>query len=290
MQYRSRTRALLTAAVSAVAMLAGMPSAPASTIAPMSIAEMADYSGQVIVGTVSAVRSYWADNPRRIESQVTFGQVEYLKAPPSKGSQSFTLTVPGGEVGTMQMRVCCAPAFAVGDKWLLFVLPTYKTFPVVGVYRGAFLVRPDDDGVERLYYARHGALTAVTGIAPNGMVQEASRHGASPLEHLHSATNVRVIAPSQEKSDQAISLSAFIEQVRPVLDGSEDHRLTEPAGRRIVVKPPVAPLQLSSMQKKQDARGVDDDRVGLATRSLGVPRQLPGANRSDSHNAKEGEQ
>ena len=47
-----------------------------------------------------------------------------------------------------------APAFAAGEKWILFLLPTYKTFPVVGLSHGAFRVPTDTDGVERVFHGR----------------------------------------------------------------------------------------------------------------------------------------
>ena len=94
----------------------------ASQVVPMSIEQLADHSGEVIVGTVANVTSQWRENPRRIESLVTFEGVSLLKGDRTLPDNMFTLTVPGGSVGEFQMRVCCAPEFAVGDKWVLMLI------------------------------------------------------------------------------------------------------------------------------------------------------------------------
>ena len=55
--------------------------AGASTTAAMPIQSVADHAGQVIVGDVASVRSYFAGNPRQIDSEITFKNVRYLKGP-----------------------------------------------------------------------------------------------------------------------------------------------------------------------------------------------------------------
>ncbi|MFQ5496104.1 MAG: hypothetical protein ACE5EX_12070, partial [Phycisphaerae bacterium] len=125
--------------------------ARATTVVPMTLATIADHAGQVILADITVVRSAWADNPRRIETTITLSPVEYLKGAPGTASAStFTLIVPGGTVGDTQMRITGAPDFRVGDRWMLCLLPTYKTHPVVGVSRGAFKIVSDDRGVQRV--------------------------------------------------------------------------------------------------------------------------------------------
>ena len=120
---------------------------------------MADHAALVFVGRVGSVESRWADGPRRIESDVEFEQVECLKGSLPPGRETFSLLVPGGAVGTTQMRICCAPTFRVGEKWLLFVLPNYRTFPVVGLWQGALRIETDRDGIERVFTASSDPVT-----------------------------------------------------------------------------------------------------------------------------------
>ena len=289
-RYQWTRLGILGALAVAAALMTSAPSALASTVAPMTVTEMADYAGQVLIGEVTAVRAYWADNPRRIESEVTFDSVDYLKAAPADKSAPFTLIVPGGQVGDMQMRLCCAPQFAVGDKWLLFVLPTYKTFPVVGLYRGAFAIRPDDAGIERVYYARHGELSAVTGIAPDGMVQESmptAHH--DPNEHLHSGHNVNITAQTKAAPAEALTAQAFIDQLRPVLAASKEYQLTEPAGRRIVVQPPTTTLKMSRAQQARDAATSDKSGPPPGIRAHRPPIEVNDSGRPTASNGKEGD-
>lgn len=205
----------------------------AGEVAPMTVRELADFAGQVIIGRVTAVRSYWAENPRRIESTVTFDNVAYLKGAVASSSTSFALTVPGGEVGTWEMRVGCAPTFAVGEKWLLFLLPTYRTFPTVGLSQGAFRVVADSAGVDRVYTA---VGLPLAGIDERTWVRPLQTPAISPKERCVSADRVRLQTPSaRDVIAPSLPLAEFLDQVRPILAASRTHHLIGPAGQRETV-------------------------------------------------------
>ena len=248
--------------------------ARASSVQPMTVETIADHSGQVIEGVVQSVRSYWADNPRRIESEVVFTQVEYLKGALADSTDTFSLTVPGGTVGDMRMQVCCAPEFRVGDKWILCLLPSYKTFPVVGLYQGAFLVSPDADGIERIAYKRHGVAEPIVGVDSDGFLQVAHRHQGKVGPHVIEAHNVRVNNGDADVTDAetqpALSRDDFVALLRPVLAASRDHQLAAPAGRRVLVEYRPVPLRMSSMQRTIDQRRAEDGNPQAVPR-----RQLP---------------
>jgi hypothetical protein len=199
------------------AVLVAMP-ATGTTIAPLSVTTMADHSGQVIAGDVLEVRSYWTGTPRRIESEVTFANVTYLKGALPTSGRVFTLTVPGGAVGDMEMRIEGAPRFEVGESWVLFLLPAYRTFPVVGLSQGAFRIVTGVDGVERV--EQGGRF--VTGFDEDGFVRVASR---------------------PETVDAGLSYADFADLIEPALRASRDHALIEPAGRPLAVRYTPVPLQ-----------------------------------------------
>jgi hypothetical protein len=118
-----------------------LPAARAAHVVPMTVERMADHAAQVIVGEVTKVAAHWAEAPRRIETTIEFANVEFLKgALPRAEAEPFVLTVPGGRIGEMQMRVCCAPEFQVGQRWCLFLLASSPTYPVVGLYNGALRI------------------------------------------------------------------------------------------------------------------------------------------------------
>lgn len=236
--------------------------AQASTVVPMTVETLADHAGQVIVGTVASVRSYWADNPRRIESEVTFEQVEYLKGILPDAADEFTLIVPGGTVGEVRMALCCAPQFNVNEKWVLFLLPSYKTFPVVGLYQGSFLVQADADGIERISHRRHGALEPVTAVGADGYLQHSVRHGSSAHAHLQAAHNIRLKDdPAGAQNAAALTYAEFVDLLRPVLAASRDHELTQPAGQRVLIDySRTVPLKPSAWQRQVEAQAAHDNQ------------------------------
>lgn len=227
-------------------------------VVPMNVETMADYAGQVIVGEVVSVRSYWAEDPKRIESEVLLAGVSYLKGALPGSDESFTLTVPGGQVGEMEMHLCCAPQFRTGERWMLFLLPSYKTFPVVGLYQGAFRIERSPDGIERVYDAAGGS---VLGVDSEGMVLSTRVAKASPHEHVMESASVR-LAPLATAPTDSLSFEAFCSQVQPVLDKSEVHVLTEPAGKRVSVSVRAVPLRRSD-ESTNKTSNPDAVRTGL---------------------------
>ena len=238
-----RTAVLVTLLMSGVAR--------ASVTIPMPIAKLADYAGQVVVGRVTAVRSYWLDQPRRIESEVTLEQVEYLKGRLPDSAATVTLRVPGGEVDGYRMTICCAPELRVGEKWILFLLPTWKTHPVVGIYQGAFLVLPDEHGVPRIATRGHGHLMDVTGVGADGFVQYAPRAGDDDdlTAHVSETYRLELVKP-ETRAAQPITYEDFLAQLAPVLARSKDHALRGPAGQRVIEPLVPSSLKASPMQER----------------------------------------
>jgi hypothetical protein len=141
--------------------------AAGTTVAPMNVATLSDHAAQVFIGTVVSSAAYWTGSPLRIESEVRFIDVVYLKGePPSTADAEPALIVPGGAVGSTEFRVAGAPIFVPGQRWLLFLLPTYRTFPIVGLWEGAFQVKPDEEGIPRVLQARAARFSVST---PKGL-------------------------------------------------------------------------------------------------------------------------
>ncbi|MHC4320471.1 MAG: hypothetical protein ACYS1B_18280 [Planctomycetota bacterium] len=242
-----------------VAALCATP-AIATTVAPMTVGSMADYAGQVIAGDVIEVRSYWTGDPRRIESEVVFANVDYLKGVPAGAGGTFTLTVPGGAIGELEMRIAGAPQFAVGDSWVLFLLPAYKTFPVVGLSQGAFRIVPGPDGVERV----HQAGLPVTGLDAGGFV-EVTTSGAAPRALESGRPGARVTV-HPVPAETALSHAEFLNLIGPILRGSRHHGLKEPAGRPVPVRYTPARLRGAGAPLPALRRGVPAPRGERASR------------------------
>ncbi|MFQ5492325.1 MAG: hypothetical protein ACE5GE_16565, partial [Phycisphaerae bacterium] len=224
--------------------------ASAGSVVPMDLPTLADHAGQVIIGTVASVRSRWSSRPGRIESIVAFQDVSYIKGALPDATDRFTLTVPGGTVGNRAMQVCCAPAFVPGQKWLLFLLPGYYNFPVVGLYQGGFLIQRDDRGVERVVQPRHGIAQAVVGVDASGQVQLADPARSAPGARLRAATGVRLTAPAGARPavpKPALSLESFLQALQPILDHSKAHTLTAQAGQPLHASRRTMPLLTTSL-------------------------------------------
>jgi hypothetical protein len=239
----------------------------------MTVSTLADNAGQVIVGKVAAVRSYWTGDPRRIESEVTFDGVEYLKGRLANSSDHFTLIVPGGQIDRQRMAVCCAPDLRVGEKWMLFLLPSYHNFPVVGISQGAYLIKPDADGVERVLSRSHDRESTVTGIGEDGFVQFAAGPATDGGVELVEADNMELVTPQQREA-AAISYGDFVKQLTPILAASRDHKLTAAAGRPDIVKYSAVPLRPSRLQKQRQA---DKNSTADSKQLRGQGEARPGA-------------
>ena len=208
----------------------------ASTTVAMPIESLADHAGQVIVGEVASVRSYFAGNPRRIDSQITFNQVRYLKGSHPGATRRFRLIVPGGTVGTLQMHISDTPRFEVGETWLLFLLPGYRTYPVVGLSQGAFQIRAG-----RVF---RGDLP-VTGLDENGFIQV-----ARPDTRRHRNLVAGPSASGPPEADvgampDALTYRQFERKLRPILRASRDHKMVRAAGRPLAVRHTPTPLKIA---------------------------------------------
>ena len=218
------------------------------------------------------VRPYWAANPRRIETEVILEKVDYMKGRLPDSGATFTLTVPGGTIGDVSERVADTPTFATGEHWILFLLPQYKTFPVVGLDQGAFRVQTDADGTVRVYDAGH---RPVTGLDAGGYVQVHDPRPSNARTCPTSANNLRVHA-APAPPPPGLNYDDFLSQLRPVLAASKDHRLTQPAGRRILVQFHPVPLRLSDEQGaslKTDAGASRPRAAGDAVKPAPAPQR-----------------
>jgi hypothetical protein len=116
MQYR--TLAGVLAAVTSVLVLSGPT--PASLIAPMTVTELTESSGRVVVGEVLAVQSQWAPGRRTIFTKIEIQVAETWKGEPPPNGR-ITVVQPGGSVGDIEMRVHGLRSFQTGERAVLFL-------------------------------------------------------------------------------------------------------------------------------------------------------------------------
>lgn len=102
----------------AVAVAVAAP-AGATTLIRQSLDELVANNGNVVVGEVLAVQSYWNDERSFILSDVTFGVTETLKG--KKNRPEITVTVMGGTVGELTSLIVGGPELVEGKAYVLFL-------------------------------------------------------------------------------------------------------------------------------------------------------------------------
>lgn len=231
--------------------------AQATTVEPMTLGTAADLAAQVIDGRVIHTQARWVENPRRIETVVTFGDVDFLKGETIGGAEdgTFELVVPGGSISGMQMRIAGAPDFVTGDRWILFLLPTYKTHPVVGLTAGAFRVVESTNGTTEV---RDAEGRPVGLIHSDGAVVVAGDAQLTSEVGLVGAENIRV-RKTPHKVTRPMSRDEFVTALRPLLTVSRRHAITHPAGRPDPVI--LRPTAIQPSELEQRSRGSRGDKA-----------------------------
>ena len=237
-----------------LALSQAVPAAATSVVA-MDLSTLADYAAQVIDGRVDSVESSRTPGAVGVVSLVTFKEVGFLKGAPDKPPVRFTLQVPGGRVDDVEMRIAGAPRFQEGQRWILFLLPTYKTHPVVGIYQGAFRLVDDTEGTTRVFDA---SGNPITGIDQRGFLQHEPPPQLPP-DRVEESTTVRIVR-DEDPASEALSLPDFQRLLTPTLEASRDHGLTEPAAR------PVEPDYRSVHLRRSNAENGGRYSCTLATR------------------------
>jgi hypothetical protein len=137
---------LASAAVRAAALAAaclassglGPPPMVASTVAAKSLHALCGEAADIFVATVEQVAVRWADGARsRIETQVTFGDLEILAGP---ARASRTLRFAGGELDGLRDEVAGMPQFAPGERVVVFARTEQSLSPIVGFHQGVFRI------------------------------------------------------------------------------------------------------------------------------------------------------
>jgi len=241
-----------------VAMICSGPHALATTVLPMNLADLSDAAAQVIDAVVQSSTSQWNADHSAITTVVRFADVRYLKGRLAGSGDTFELVVPGGTVGNARLDLAGAPAFDVGQRWLLFLHPTYRVHPVVGIHRGAFRIIAEPGGLLTIADA---AGEAVVGIDDEGFIrsdqdaESAQRAGGCVVKGV-SGSVVGVVARGQART-AAMTYEDFLARLTPVLQVSRQYGLTRAAGQHQSTNAQAAALRLRSEGKSNQTGRVD---------------------------------
>jgi hypothetical protein len=163
----------------------------ATTVLPTTLSQMCAQADMIFVGAVSEVRSQWADaDALRIETFVTFADLQILLGAPAP---TITLSFAGGRMGDVVEAVAEMPAFAVGERVLLFAHEGRYVSPIVGFHQGCFRV-VESDGEPVVLNA-------------NGLPVRSFEQGRA------------VVSRDGSESKGALRLSTLVERIRNELSG-----------------------------------------------------------------------
>lgn len=134
-------------AVMATLMLASVVPAQASLVRGFSLQQLRSEAHRVVVGKVTAARSFWNEGKDKIYTEYT---VEVQRVVKGEKVSKLTVRLMGGRVGERELTVSGNPSIDVGERVLLF-LRDYDSFhAVVGMSQGKWSVRTLD-GQDHVY-------------------------------------------------------------------------------------------------------------------------------------------
>ena len=111
----------------------------ATVLVPASVGELAREAGAIVRGRVIAVEARFTADRRAIETLVTVDVEETLKG--SLGS-TVQFLAPGGTLGRYRSIFVGAPAFAAGERVVLFLGWNGPSYPyLLGLSQGVFRVQ-----------------------------------------------------------------------------------------------------------------------------------------------------
>jgi hypothetical protein len=177
--------------VAAAAIVGSVPSAEASMLRSMSLAELVNEADDIVVAKVLSVAAAWDPAHRRILSTIEVDVEETWKG--SSESRHLTIVQPGGSVGDIEMTVHGMPTFSVAEKALLFLRRIAEREVVVGMSEGKRALRWSPTSNQWFVDSPDSACTVE--VSPEGKI----RHAAAPPSVRLDAIRAEVRALVSEK-------------------------------------------------------------------------------------------
>jgi hypothetical protein len=192
MQHASRRNLLL--ALGAAALGAGLApaAARASMILAMDLGELTQRAERIVVGEVTAVRSAWDDQHKRILTTVELKVAEAWKGQ-MPGDGKITIVQPGGVADGIEMRVHGMPSFTAGERAVLFLRGAVaQPQSVVGMGQGKRGL--SFDPASKRWMVDGGDRSAAVNIDLQGRPQAARPEAPLPLDEMRRRVSTMVKA------------------------------------------------------------------------------------------------
>lgn len=138
----------------------------ATSVRPPAFDELVNGADYVVRARVTAVESYAtprAGGRPRLHTRVSLEVTETIAG---TAPSPLVLTLLGGKVGDLEMRVEGVPEFKVGDEDVLFVHGNGRNFfPLYAVMHGRYRIKRDDAGREFVARSNEVPLADVAEVA-----------------------------------------------------------------------------------------------------------------------------
>ncbi len=157
------------------ALLTTAPSAKASLVRAMDLAELTAAADKVVVGNVAKVECQWDRDHRNIYTTIEIEVQESWKGiTPANGR--ILLRQPGGTVGEIEMTVIGMPTFSPGERAVLFL----EKASVVGMGQGKRLMRWDQ--ARKQWFVEPGQADGAVRVDRGGQLRSATRAASEASE------------------------------------------------------------------------------------------------------------
>jgi len=150
--------------------------AQATTMIKLSELQLVQVSSFIVRGKVTQKRSVWAPNKMGIITLVTFKVDEEVLG--RKASRYVTIRHAGGTVGSTTIRIPGAPAFLIGQEYIV-VLESSKYLP-----KGEYLLTGWRQGVWSIYRPQP-SIKQQASLAPLVKRSTQGIHFYQPSGHIH---------------------------------------------------------------------------------------------------------
>jgi hypothetical protein len=109
----------------------------ATSVERLSLEDLVKKARTIVVGKVTASRTYWSADRKFILTDYTIAVDESVKG---QSPRSMSVTTVGGKVGDLELYVAGMPSFVKGEDAVIFVEQSGAYQTVVGLGQGKFTV------------------------------------------------------------------------------------------------------------------------------------------------------
>lgn len=172
----------------------------ATSVAPLTLPELAERSTRVVHGEVVGTTSEWNADRTLILTRVT---VRVTDAIAGESGGTVTFTQPGGQVGAVRVDVPGAAAFRNGEEGVWFLAPgPGSALYLNGLDRGRYRVVTTADGGKRIPGVTPADFDALGAGPPPGLTRSSEERGPVDVDLDVFKRGVRALARGERPGNR----------------------------------------------------------------------------------------